>query len=99
MISWIAQHNYGMLHLLDDFLTIDPPNTTAERTMTLLILVFNMPRVPTAPHKTLGPTVQLQYLGIFLDTDKMEVRLPDDKLSRIIAIMYMFKNKHSISNR
>ena len=27
-ICWIAQHNYGikfMLHLLDDFLTLDPP--------------------------------------------------------------------------
>ena len=88
-----------MLHLLGDFLTIDPPNATAEKTMALLTLVFNRLRVPTAPHKTPGLTVQFQYLGIILDTDRMEARLPDDKLSRIITILDMFKNKHSISKR
>ena len=83
-----------MLHLLDDFLTIDPPNATAERTMALLTLVFNRLRVPIVPHKTVEPTVQLQYLKIFLDSDRMEARLPDDKLSRIITTLDMFKNKH-----
>ena len=87
-----------MLHFLHDFLTIYSPNATAERTMARFTLVFNMLRVPTAQHKTVGPTVQLQYLGIFVDTDRMEVRLPDDKLSRIIK-MDIFKNKHSISKR
>ena len=86
-----------MLHLLD-FLTTDPPNATAERTMALL--TFNRLRVPIAPHKTVGLTVQLQYLGIILDTDRMEARLPDDKLSRIITILDMLKNKYfSISKR
>ena len=88
-----------MLHLLDDFLTIDPPNAMAERKMALLTLVFNRLRVPIAPHKTPGPTVQLQYLGIILDTERMEARLPDDKLSRIITVLDMFKNKHNISKR
>ena len=85
-----------MLHLLDDFLTTDPPNATAERTMALLTLVFNRLCVPIAQHKTVGPTVQLLYLGIILDTERMEARLPDDKLSRIITILDMFENKHSI---
>ena len=67
--------------------------------MALLTLVFNRLRVPTAPHKTPGLTVQFQYLGIILDTDRMEARLPDDKLSRIITILDMLKNKHSISKR
>ena len=87
-----------MLHFLHDFLTIYPPNATAERTMARFTLVFNMLRIPIAPHKTVGPTVQLQYLGIFIDTDRMEARLPDDKLSRIIT-MDIFKNKHNISKR
>ena len=57
--------------------------------MARFTLVLNMLRVPMAPHKT-GPTVQLQYLGIFLDTDRMEAMLPDDKLSRVITIMDIF---------
>ena len=56
-------------------------------------------KLPISLHKTVGPTVQLQYLGINLDTDRMEARLPDDKLSRIITILDMLKNKHSISKR
>ena len=101
-ICWIAQHNYGigfMLHLLHDFLTVDPPSAMAERTMALLTLVFNRLRVPISPHKTIGPTLQLQYLGIILDTDKMEARLPEDKLSRIIRILDLLESKHSISKK
>ena len=45
------------------------------------------------------PTVQLQYFGIILDIERMEARLPNDKLSRIITILDMLKNKHSISKR
>ena len=67
--------------------------------MALLTLIFNRLRVPIAPYKTAGPTVQLQYLGIILDTERMETRLPDDKLSRIITILDMLKHKHSISKR
>ena len=76
-----------MLHLLDIFLTIYPPNATAERTMARFTLVFNMLRVPIAPHKTVGPTVQLQHLGISIDTGRMEAMLPDGTISRIITIM------------
>ena len=99
-MCWIAQHDYGinvMQHLLYDFLSIDPPNATVERTTALFTLVFNTLRIPIAPHKTAGPTLQLQHLGIIIDTDRMEARLPDDKLSRIISILDMFKDKHSIS--
>ena len=67
--------------------------------MARFTMVFNMVRVPITPHKTLGPTVNLQCLGIFIDTDRMEARLPDDKLSDIITIMDIFTNKHSISKR
>ena len=80
---WIAKHNYGIefiLHLLDDYLMIDSPSATAERIMALLTMIFNRLRVPIAPHKTVGPTVQLQYLGIILDTDSMEACLPLENL-------------------
>ena len=90
-VCWIVKHNYGIkfiLHLLDDYLTIDSPSATAERTMALLTMIFNRLRVPIAPHKTVGPTVQLQYLGIILDTDSMEARLPLDKLTRIREMLH-----------
>ena len=57
-----------MLYLLVDFLTIDPPNAEAEKTMALLTLVFIRLHVQIALHKSVGPTVQMQYLGIFMVT-------------------------------
>ena len=101
-MCWIAKHNYGIkfiLHLLDDYLTIDSPSATAERTMALLTMIFNRLRVPIAPHKTVGPTVQLQYLDIILDTDSMEARLPLDKLTRIREMLHKFESKQRISKR
>ena len=41
--------------------------------------------VPLAMEKTEGPSTTLAFLGIILDTVKMEIRLPDDKLQRIKA--------------
>ena len=42
-ICWIAMNVLGipvMLHLLDDFLTVDSPEIVAERTMSLISLLF-----------------------------------------------------------
>ena len=78
-ICWIARNNYcipHIFHLLDDFLTIDSPAADADCTMALLTMIFAKLGVPIAPHKTVGPMVTLEYLGVMLDTQKMEARLP-----------------------
>ena len=100
-ICWIAHHNYGIdfiLHLLDDFLTVDSPNVTADRTMAILSLIFNRLHIPIAPHKTVGPTVELQYLGIILNTSTMQAKLPKEKILRI-NILDRYESKNSISKR
>ncbi len=82
-IRWILQNNYGVkklsFHLLDDFLTIDSPGDTCQ-TMQILLFVFNKLGVPLSPTKTLGPVTELEYLGIILDSEKMEARLPLEKV-------------------
>ena len=78
-----------MFHLLDDFLTVDCPYVDADRTMALITLIFNKLRVPMAPHKTVGPTTTLEYLGIDLDTHRMEARLPRDKLMQSVSGIFL----------
>ena len=39
--------------------------------------------MPVAVHKTEGPSTALVFLGILIDTVKMEIRLPADKLARL----------------
>ena len=81
------------MHLLDDFLTIDPPTYDADRTMALLTMIFNKLSVPLSVHKTCGPVQVLEYLGIILDTVKMEARLPSDKMERISVMLSDFLGK------
>ena len=40
-------------------------------------------RIPLAPKKIEGPSTSLYFLGIQLDTAHMEIKLPEEKLSRI----------------
>ena len=101
-ICWTATQVFkiqNILHLLDDFLTIDPPDYMAERTMSLLTMLFKRLNIPIAINKTVGPTQCLEYLGIILDTNKMEARLPIEKVQRISEILQSFQNRKSCTKR
>ena len=60
---------------------------------------FNRLHAPLATHKCVGPTVCLEYLGVVLDSSKMEARLPLDKISRIIGFIETLLNASSCSKR
>lgn len=101
-ICWIASNNYNIpiiLHLLDDFLTIQSPDSDGDRTMSLLTLIFNKLKVPISKPKTEGPTTALEYLGIILDSEKMEARLPTDKIDRIVNFIRWILSKSSCTKR
>ncbi|CAG2252634.1 unnamed protein product [Mytilus edulis] len=101
-ICWIATNIYKIeyiFHLLDDFLTIDKPDSCAERTMALMTTLFKRLNIPLAKHKVVGPCTVIEYLGIILDTEKMETRLPLDKTSRISEFIKKFLNRQSCTKR
>ncbi|CAG2196837.1 unnamed protein product [Mytilus edulis] len=101
-ICYIATNNYkvnNILHLLDDFLTIDPPHAEGERSMALMMMIFKRLNVPIAMHKTVGPVTCLEYLGIILDSEKMEARLPQEKVDRICEFISSISVKSSCSKR
>jgi hypothetical protein len=71
-ICWISENKHGIariLHLFDDFLTIDAPDEDRNRTMALLTMIFTKLNVPLAKHKTMSPLTMIEYLGIILDSD------------------------------
>ncbi|MEW8338437.1 MAG: reverse transcriptase domain-containing protein [Candidatus Thiodiazotropha taylori] len=101
-VCWILEHNYklaNVLHLLDDFLAIDSPEADADRTMAVLTLVFNKLGIPLSLNKTVGPVTELEYLGIILDSTKMEARLPMDKVDRIRNVLISFLNRKSCTKQ
>ena len=89
-----------VLHYLDDFLTIGPPGTTVcQHNLSLIIEVCQVLGIPLAIEKVAGPATSLDFLGIVLDTDHMEARLPKDKLVRIQATLHEWLQKRSAKKR
>ena len=51
--------------------------------------------VPIAEHKTEGPSLIIEFLGIIIDSQKMEARLPSDKLDRLFGDLNSWHTKKS----
>ncbi len=88
-----------MLHLLDDFLLIDPPGDNSGSSLLKLKQLFSQLGVPLSDEKTLGPATALEFLGITLNTVEMKASLPDEKLQRIHEISQSFTSADHISKQ
>jgi hypothetical protein len=92
-ITWILENVFNIspvLHLLDDFLVLSPPGTDGGQVKSIMLHVFAILGIPLSPQKTVGPSECLEYLGIILDTNAMQARLPPDKLCRIRHMLDKF---------
>ena len=74
-------------HYLDDFITAGPPGSgECQHNLATMLEVCNQLGVPTVEHKCVGPSALLKWLGI-LNTDSMELSLPQDKLHRLCSLL------------
>ena len=102
-LAWVLFAGGGirfLLHYLDDFLFIGPPGTneaTVARDRALAI--FNELGVPIATHKTEGPAASVTFLGIVIDTDALQLRLPEEKLVRIRELVCTWLPRKSCTRR
>lgn len=86
LLAWIleSQGVSFLLHYLDDFLTTGSPNSReCQQNLHMIIQVCQMLNIPLALEKVEGPSTCLEFLGILLDSCRMEARLPNEKLFRI----------------
>ena len=88
-------------HILDDFLIMEPPTRTGlpsqvcQTSLSSMLLTFRTLGVPIAEHKTEGPSLIIEFLGIIIDSQKMEARLPFDKLNRLFVDLNSWHTKKS----
>ena len=96
MLAW-AVHCSGVryvLHYLDDFLLLGAPGSSeAQLALATTTRTFETLGVPVATHKTEGPALELTFLGILIDTNKFQLRLPADKLSRLRLMVSAWRSK------
>ena len=73
-------------HFLDDFVTVGAPSSNeCHNNLSLLISLCSKLGLPLAVDKQEGPSSCLVFLGVEVNTDKLELRLliPYDKLLRL----------------
>ena len=102
LAAWIMQQQgvSCLLHYLADFLTMGPPGSDkCHRNLQTITNVCDMLGIPLALEKVEGPSTSLTFLGITLDTARMEARLPDDKLQRTQQMVEEWLMKKNATKR
>ena len=96
LAEWFLKKQYDvcfLLHYLDDFRTLGPPNSqTCQRNLDTYIQQsciqqFQDLGIPHHPDKLEGPSTLLTVLGIELDSLLLQARLPQDKIDRIHTLL------------
>ena len=80
-------------HFLDDYITAGAPGSLeCDQNLQLLICLCCILNLPLAVPKKDGPTTCIVFLGIQVDTVKMELRLPAHKLARLKELITKWVN-------
>ena len=102
LLLWIAQKagvSY-VIHYLDDYLSMGPPlSPVCQHSLNIFIELCKDLGVPLASDKLEGPSTSLSFLGIVLDTNLMEIRSPEDKLSRTQEMIKTWLPKKKATKR
>ena len=83
-----------IFHYLDDFIVLGLPcSPQCPDDLSTLKPVCGSLGVPLAVNKEAGPTTCLTFLGIEIDSVTAQLRLPSDKLQRLLSILALWGDK------
>jgi len=102
LLQWMAEQTgvSPLFHYLDDFLLLGPAQShVCLHNLNQLKLLCQNLGIPLALEKVSGPTTSLAFLGIVIDTVRMEARLPEDKLARIQQLLATWLTKKNATKR
>ena len=101
-LHWIAENKLGLVsgivHMLDDFLFVGPPDyNTCMKDLNKIQVLFKDIGIPIKTSKTVLPCTLLTFLGIEIDSEMMIKRLPEEKIESVKQPLRKHKNKKSIT--
>lgn len=101
-IRWIMG-NHGVcekMHYLDGFLVLGPAGSEeCRRALEISLQICWDMGVTVASQKTEGPSMVLLFLCILLDTERIELRLPFEKLIHLRSLIRQWKGRKSCRKR
>ena len=81
-------------HYMDDFICVSTLQTAlAEYDITLKM--FEQLNIALSKDKLQAPTTRIEFLGLIIDTQLMQVQLPEDKLIRYRTELAQWRHKHT----
>ncbi|KAF7366908.1 Integrase/recombinase xerD [Mycena sanguinolenta] len=91
-LHWILERNLPAFirHYLDDFLKIFAPNiprSKVEQALEWTLALGKQLGLHFQPAKICGPATTIEFLGIELDTEQLEARLPIEKLNYLKELL------------
>ena len=101
-LAWamICEGIPNLLHYLDDFLFWGPPESPdIAHQLQLAVRLCDRLGLPAAPAKVEGPATTLTFLGITIDTVRMELRLPPSKLLKLRQRLAWFSTRRNATVR
>jgi len=90
----------GMDHYLDDFTLVEKPRSQqCKRNLEVALATCEEVGFRMAPEQTEGPTTSLSLLGVELDTELMELRLPQKKLLKLRELVEKLRQRKACTKR
>jgi len=92
LFQWILQNEFGIrltCHYADDhfFVTLPnlaPPGQSATEIQEIVLRIARELGIEINPEKCMGPATTLTYLGIELDTVRMEARISEERKAKVL---------------
>ena len=92
-------YNLQTVNYLDDFLVLGHTKEEAQLAQNIVIKILRYLGFYISWAKVTPPSQICRYLGLDIDSIEMELRLPKDKLEKLILSVNTFKDKSSISKK
>ena len=87
-------------HCLDDYIIMGSPGTSqCQDSLTMVDRECKVLGVPLVAHKWEGPATCITFLGILIDTEAGQLRLPMEKLYRIRDILRTWRDRKSSTRK
>ena len=101
-LAWVLHRNGVpyIVHYLDDFLTMAPPESALASSMRPRVeTTLDYVGAPIAHHKTEGPSSVLTFLGILIDTNSFQLSLPREKVQRLQDLLSQWRRRRACTKK
>ena len=85
---------------MDDFAILGPPDSEiCARDLVTLKAVCKDLGVPLAPEKQEGPSAELTFLGLTINTTKQMLSFPSKKLAHLLEVLDQWVQQNACTHR